>query len=388
MSAGTEDLLVGADGALPLPWLAGPLAQALAQPGHALLVVGAPGAGALALQMTLAQGWLCEARPAASAPAPPCGRCAGCRLVQARTHADLRILLPEAQRVARGWEAVGEGGDAGEARRKPSRWIRIGELRDAIAWTATTTARGRAKVLLLHPGEAMQWEAASALLKTLEEPPAGTRIVLSCSDPERLLPTVRSRCQRLRLAAPDAPQGCEWLAARGVPDPAVLLAAADGRPLDALALHEAGIDAAAWGDLPQALAQGRSQAWAGWPPARVLDALHKLCHDLMALAAGGPPRYFPAAALQAAHAGGAQRAAATAPWPRPPGAGVALGRGAAVAQVPAASGAPSASSIEALARWAETIARALAHAEHPWNEPLLIESLVAQGRHALGRLRA
>lgn len=352
MSAGTESLLVGADGLLPLPWLAGPLTHALAQPGHALLVVGAPGAGALELQMTLAQAWLCEARPAGAPLAPPCGRCAACRLVQARTHADLRILLPESQRVARGWEAAGEGGEAGEGRRKPSRWIRIAEVRDAIAWTSTTTARSRAKVLLLHPGEALQWEAASALLKTLEEPPPGTRIVLSCSDPERLLPTVRSRCQRVRLAAPASDQALEWLAARGVPGPAVLLAAADGRPLDALALHEAGVDAAAWGELPRALAQGRPQVWSGWPLPRALDAMHKLCHDLMAVAAGGAPRYFPAEALDAA---------------------------------PAIA---SAAAIESLGRWADVLVQVRGRAEHPWNEALLIESLVAQGRDALGRLRA
>ena len=391
MSAETEGLLVGADGALPLPWLAAPLAQALAQPGHALLVVGAPGVGALELQMTLAQGWLCEARPAGASAAPPCGVCASCRLVQARTHADLRVLLPEAQRIARGWEPAGEGGDAGEGKRKPSRWIRIAEVREAIAWAATTSGRARAKVLLLHPGEALQWEAASALLKTLEEPPSGMRIVLSCTDPERLLPTVRSRCQRVRLPAPPAAQAAQWLAARGLPDAAVLLAAANGGPLDALALHAAGIDAAAWAALPRALAEGRSQAWAGWPLPRALEALHKLCHDLMATACDAAPRYFPAPALEAARPGGgraeALRALRSAQGTAPPGLAARAAAGSGDAPAAAASR-PATEAIAALARWADALARALAYAEHPWNEALLIESLVAQGREALGRLRA
>ncbi|MBI3154923.1 MAG: DNA polymerase III subunit delta' [Burkholderiales bacterium] len=381
-------MLVGADGALPLPWLAAPLAQALAQPGHALLVVGAPGVGALELQMTLAQAWLCEARPAGAPAAPPCGRCASCRLVQARTHADLRVLLPEAQRVARGWEPAGEGG---EGKRKPSRWIRIAEVREAIAWAATTSGRARAKVLLLHPGEALQREAASALLKTLEEPPSGMRIVLSCTDPERLLPTVRSRCQRVRLPAPAAAQAAQWLAARGLPDPAVLLSAANGGPLDALALHGAGIDAAAWAALPRALADGRSQAWADWPLPRALEALHKLCHDLMAVACGAAPRYFPAPALEAARPGGgrteALRALRSAHGSAPPG--PAARAAAASGDSPAAVASPPATeAIAVLARWADALVRALSHAEHPWNEALLIESLVAQGREALGRLRA
>ncbi len=355
MSADTDALLVGPDGTLPLPWLAAPLAEAMAQRAHALLLVGSPGVGAFELQLTLAQAWLCEAQPPGAVSAPPCGRCAGCRLVQARTHADLRILLPEAQRVARGWDTAPDAADGGK--RKPSRWVRIAEVRDAIDWIVTTSARGRAKVLLVHPAEALQWEAASALLKTLEEPPASARLLLSCSDPERLLPTVRSRCQRVTLPAPPAGLATSWLAARGVDSAKVLLAATAGRPLEALALHAAGVDAAAWAALPRALAAGHAQAWAGWPLPRALDALHKLCHDLMATAAGGASVYFPSASLPVA-GGGAPSAEAVA------------------------------ARVRALADWAQALARPLRHAEHPWNEALLIESLVDQGRRALATLRA
>ena len=365
---------VGPDASLALPWLAAPLADALAQPGHALLVVGGPGVGALELQAALAQRWLCEADMGAARGALPCGVCTACRLVQARSHPDLRVLLPEALRVAHGWEAPeGEGADSGaRAGRKPSRWIRIAELRAAIDWMATTPGRGRAKVMLLHPGEAMQWDAASALLKTLEEPPAGTRIVLSCSDPERLLPTVRSRCQQVRLAPPSQRVALAWLAARGVADPAVLLAASGGQPLDALALHAAGVDAAAWTELPRALAAGRADAWAGWPLPRALDALHKLAHDLQAVAVGAFPVYFPPTTLTPAMPGLSGDAVAP---------GAAGGTGTAP---PGADGAARA--VSALGDWAREIGRALARAEHPWNEALLLESLMAQGRGALATL--
>jgi len=332
--------MVGADGALPLPWLAAPLQQALAQPGHALLLVGSPGVGALELQLTLAQAWLCESPAAGGAP---CGRCAGCRLLLAGTHPDLKLLLPEALRVARGEAA--EAADEGEGgKRKPSRQIRIQEVRAAIDWIVTTSSRGRAKVLVVHPAEAMNLQAASALLKTLEEPPAGARLLLSCSDADRLLPTVRSRCQRIALPAPPAAQAQAWLTAQGVADAAVLLTACAGRPLDALAWHRDGVDAAAWLALPRALAQGQAAAWSGWPLPRALDALHKLCHDLMARAVGGAPQYFPPAAL------------------------------------------PAVGEIAPLSAWAETLARVARHAEHPWQEALLLDALVSQGRRALATL--
>ena len=335
--------VVGPDGQLPLPWLAAPLAQALAQPGHALLLVAPPGVGALEFQLTLAQAWLCEARPPQAAPAAPCGQCAACHLVQARTHPDLMVLVPEALRVALGWAAAPEA-DADGAKRKPSKQIRIPEVRAAIDWIVKTTSRGRAKVLLLHPAEALNVQAASALLKTLEEPPQGARLLLGCGDAERLLPTVRSRCQRIALPAPPTAQALAWLAGQGVADPAVLLAASGGGPLDALALQRAGVDAATWAALPRALAAGQAAAWAGWPLPRALDAMHKLCHDLMCVAVGGAPRFFPADTL------------------------------------------PPVRSLGGLPTWAHELQRVARHAEHPWQEALLLESLVSQGRLALDTL--
>lgn len=334
--------MTDADGTLPLPWLAQPLRQALAQPGHALLLVAAPGVGALEFLTTLAQAWLCEGE------APPCGRCAGCRLLHAGTHPDLRLLLPETLALERGAAAdEGEGGEGGTGggKRKPSRWIRIEQIRGAIDWIVKTSSRGRGKLLVLHPAEALQAVGANALLKTLEEPPAGARLLLSCSDPEHLLPTVRSRCQRLVLPAPTPAEAAAWLAAQGVPEAAALLAACGGRPLDALAWHRDGIDARAWSALPAALAAGQAGAWSGWPLARVLDALQKLCHDLAAVAAGAAPRYFPAASLPAPRGG-----------------------------------------IAPLLDWAAELNRIARQAEHPWNETLLVESLVSRGRRALATL--
>jgi DNA polymerase-3 subunit delta' len=330
-------VVVGVDGRLPLPWLEAPLRRALQQQrAHALLVQAAQGVGALEYMLTLAQAWLCES----DGGAPPCGHCGSCRLLQSRSHPDLHVLLPEALRGAYGGaaQAEDEPADGTKTRRKPSRQIKIDEVRAAIDWVVQTSSRGRAKVVLLHPAEAMNLQAASALLKTLEEPPGQARLLLSTADEARLLPTVRSRCQRIRLPGPPAEQACAWLAEQGIHDAPVLLAAAGGAPLAARDLAAAGIDAAAWLALPRAVARGHPTALAGWPIPRVVDALQRLCHDAMVHSLAGAPRYFSAQALPA----GARPAA--------------------------------------LSAWARSLARVARHDEHPWNEGLLIEALVSEGR--------
>jgi len=328
-------MVVGEDGRVPLPWLQVPLRDALAQQrSHALLVQAAPGFGALEFIATLAQAWLCED----TAGPRPCGRCGSCHLVRSRTHPDLRVLMPEALRVSLGWGDTGDEGEGSRTKKKPSRQIRIDEVRSAIDWVVQSSSRGRAKVMLLHPAEAMNLQAASALLKTLEEPPGQARLLLSTRDAALLLPTLRSRCQHIALPKPDREDAILWLGEQGVADAPALLAAAGGAPLAALAMSAAGIDAAAWAALPRAVAHGRAASLAGWPVAQAVEVLHKLCHDAMVRAAGGQPRYFAPASL-------------------PDGAD--LGR---------------------LAAWARTLGRAARHDEHPWNEALLVEALVAEGR--------
>ncbi|HEX6704900.1 MAG TPA: DNA polymerase III subunit delta' [Albitalea sp.] len=332
--------MVGADGMLPLPWLAEPLRQALAtQRAHALLLHGPQGVGQFELALTLAQAWLCETDGAAR----PCGHCASCKLVHARSHPDLLVLLPEALRESLGWAGSdeGEGADDKGGKRKPSKEIRVDEVRTAIGFAQTTSARGRGKVVVIHPAERMNGIAANALLKTLEEPPGAARLLLSCAAPDALLPTIRSRCQALPLPLPQAPDAARWLAEREVAQPEVLLAATGGQPQDALDWSAEGIDARQWAALPQELARGDAGGLAAWPLPRVIDTLQKLCHDAMRVAAGSTPRYFPAAAM------------------------------------------PPAASLEVLSRWAQELQRTARYAEHPWNAGLLVESLTQQARTAL-----
>lgn len=333
--------MVGPDGTLPLPWLAATLRDTLqTRHAHALLLHGPRGVGQFDLAVTLAQAWLCEAEAPTSRP---CGTCASCRLVQARSHPDLIVLLPEALREPLGW-SLSEGDETATdkaSKAKPSKEIKVDAVRAAVAFAQVTSARGRCKVVVVHPAERMNEVAANTLLKTLEEPPGRSRFVLACAEPEALLATIRSRCQAVPMQLPPAELACEWLAQRGVADPAVLLAAAGGQPQEALEWLAQGLDSALWQRLPALVQRGEHVPLAAWPLPRVVDALQKLCHDASCVAVGGPPRYFPAAAI-------------------------ARGAGAA-----------------ALAEWSRELQRAARHADHPWNAGLMVESLVQQGQRAL-----
>jgi len=333
--------MVGPDGALPLPWLAPWLADALrTQRGHAVLIHGAQGIGQWQLSLTLAQAWLCESGQGAGRP---CGTCASCRMVQARSHPDLLVLVPEALQASLGWQLAETEGDApeGSSKKQPSKEIKVEAVRGAVAFAQTTPARDAGKVVVLHPAERMNGIAANALLKTLEEPAGTARFILSCAAPESLLPTIRSRCQAMALQLPPAAEAAAWLAAQGVAQAEVMLAASGGQPLDALEWAREGLDAGQWLRLPAAMQRGDAAPLAGWTIARTVDALQKLCHDVACVSAGAPARYFPGEGL-----------------PRQP-------------------------DTMRLVNWSRELARAARQAEHPLNAGLTIETLVTRARHAL-----
>jgi len=345
MTAAADSGLRGA--AIDLPWLVAPMRTTLAtRAAHALLVSGPGNVGQFELALALAKGWLCEdqTRPIAERP---CGECPSCRLHAARSHPDLLVLVPEAMRELLGWEQGSDGDDAGEGtKRKPSKEIRVEAVRAAIAFATTTSARGLGKVVVVYPAERMNEVAASAFLKTLEEPAGGARFLLCSAAADQLLPTIRSRCQHVALPVPDAAQAEAWLERQGVADGAVLLAASGGHPHDAADLAARGLDAATWLALPRRVAQGDAAALQGWPLPLAVDALQKVCHDALCVACGGLPRYFQPDRVSA---GG---------------------------------------SLAALLGWSRELTRVATEAEHPWSVDLAIESLVGQGREALKTSRS
>lgn len=324
-----------------LPWLAAPLAQALQnQRSHALLIHGPRGVGQFELALAIASASLCEGEPAARPGGAACGVCEACHLIAARTHPDLLVLVPEALQLELGWG--GDEPDSEGGKKKPSKEIKVDAVRAAIAFAQQTTTRGGVKIAVIYPAERVNATGANMLLKTLEEPPGRARFLLASAAPQRLLPTVRSRCQALRLPLPSADDAARWLAAQeGAARPEVLLAAAGGAPLDALERLAQGVSAEAWLRLPRELAAGQSATLASWPLPVAIDALQKFCHDALALAVGAAPRYFPAGTVAE---------------------GGDLGR---------------------LTDMARVLRQAARHAEHPLNAALAVESLALQLRQAL-----
>lgn len=274
------------------------LCRRRAQLPHALLICGQRGIGKLDLARSFAASLLCE-EPAASGLA--CGQCAACGWLRQGNHPDLRVLQPAA--FAHGEDA---GGDDEAGKKKASQQITIDQVRALDEFLHVGTHRHGVRVLLLNPAEAMNRSTANAVLKSLEEPLPGTLFLLISSEPHRLLPTIRSRCQALPLRPPAASTAVEWLRRAGVRDSEQCLALAGGSPLLALELSATSQRALLDALLAQ-LARGREvdaltaaavmdkAVKAEKRPAalkRLLEWAQKWLFDLALASHGLPPRYF------------------------------------------------------------------------------------------------
>ncbi len=140
-----------------------------------LIFAGPEGVGKRMGAMALAQLMNCLAL-AKTGGSDACGECAACKRIARGVHADVLLIEP---------------GDTGA--------IKIDQVRDAIERSAYRPFEGRRRVVIVDDAESLNSEAQNALLKTLEEPPAASTFVLVTSRPDTLLPTVLSRCQRLRF---------------------------------------------------------------------------------------------------------------------------------------------------------------------------------------------
>lgn len=322
------------------PWIAVQTRQLLAQRGHAWLLQGPSGLGQYSLALAMVRAWLCE-RPSEQGA---CGECPSCHAVDVRTHADLCVLMPETVMLELGWP-LGEKAqsDIDDKKRKASKEIRIEAMRDAVEFSQRTSARGRGKAVLVFPAERMNNVTANALLKTLEEPPGDVRFVLASDAAHQLLPTLRSRCLGHAMIWPDEAASLSWLQGQGMAaaDAGILLRAAGGRPEDALLFASSGRDPKIWTGLPRAMARGDVGLLKDWTPSQAVDALHKLCHDLLALRSGAQPRFFEAGDL------------------------------------------PSAGSLASLTEWSRALANTSRTMEHPFNTGLMLEALVSQAQNVL-----
>lgn len=144
---------------------------------HAWLLSGPPRGIGREVAETLVRTLFCLSSE------PPCGVCAACRKVASGTHADVAWIEPESK----------------------SRQIRIEQVRDVILAQMNQTAyEGGWRACVLVGAERMTEAAQNALLKTLEEPPPRALLILLTEDSSQLLPTIRSRCQRIRIPGADS----------------------------------------------------------------------------------------------------------------------------------------------------------------------------------------
>ena len=179
------------------------------QPHHAYLLAGPAGVGKELLARVFAQAANCEA---AEPEARPCGSCANCKAIDRGNFPDVMWLMPQAELVARGLLS------RADLEAAPSKEIRVDEVRALAKRLSLAVLRGRRKIAVVTPADAINERAQNTLLKTLEEPPPATTFLLVSSNPDVLLPTIRSRCARVQLG----PVPEELIAARllreGVPE--------------------------------------------------------------------------------------------------------------------------------------------------------------------------
>jgi DNA polymerase III subunit delta' len=200
---------------------------------HAILFYGPQGTGKAAFAERVAQSLLCSAPSTAG---NPCEECPACRWFVNGNHPDYRRVRPEILDDAAPSEAEeGEAGEGKKGRSKPSKEIKIDQIRALADFMNISTHRQGMRVVLMYPAEALNMAAANALLKTLEEPPAHTVFLLVCNSIDRLLPTVLSRCRKFVLPMPSREQALAWLERQGVANAGDWLAELGGAPLMASA---------------------------------------------------------------------------------------------------------------------------------------------------------
>lgn len=190
---------------------------------HAWLFVGPDGIGKLAFATRLAQALLCERNDPAGLE--PCGRCPGCVQVDSRTHPDLYLV----------------------ARPEDRHELPIASIRQLIADLGLKPSRGGRKVAVLDDADDLNEEASNALLKTLEEPPPGSVLILVGTAAELQLDTIVSRCRVVDfhpLAAEELAALIQERQIAGDPETAARLAArAEGSLALARGLAEPAFDA-------------------------------------------------------------------------------------------------------------------------------------------------
>lgn len=172
---------------------------------HAMLLTGVAGTGVETLAIAMGQFLLCQSPMGKIS----CGRCKSCMLLSSGNHPDMVVISPE----------------------EPGKQIKVDEIRTLADFVGKTSQQGAKKIIVIHPADALNVNAANALLKNLEEPAGDTVFLLVSSSLSQVLPTIRSRCLKIVLPLPEKKLAEEWLKSVHVEQPAAILGAAGGAPL-------------------------------------------------------------------------------------------------------------------------------------------------------------
>lgn len=181
---------------------------------NAWLFIGKENTGKTAFAYHTAQALLCEQNPESG---EPCQTCPSCHLFNQSSHPDFYLLTPE----------MPEDGAIGRKLLQ----IKIDAVRNILDNVHLTSVRGGKRIILIAPAESMNPQAANALLKILEEPPADVVFLLVCHSRDKLLPTIKSRCRQMLLPAPSRAEALAYLHEHNTENAEELLAFHAGAPL-------------------------------------------------------------------------------------------------------------------------------------------------------------
>ncbi len=192
---------------------------------HATLLRGRAGIGKDDFALHLAHTLLCSQVSLEGA----CGACPSCLWLKEGNHPDFKFITPE--------DEVEESASKKKINKKTQ--ISVAQIRKLYDFLSLSSHQVHGqRIILISPAEALNLASANALLKMLEEPPANTLFLLVASQPQRLLPTIISRCQVIDFSIPSKVDATDWLMAQGVHQPEALLEYAGGAPLAALQMQD------------------------------------------------------------------------------------------------------------------------------------------------------
>jgi DNA polymerase-3 subunit delta' len=189
---------------------------------HALLLYGRAGIGKYDFAKELSQAILCANQDNLG---HACGMCSSCNWFNEESHPDFRLLSPEQES-----DADEDGITVKKTKKKTQ--ISVAQIRDLSDFLSMSSHRSEgARIVLIHPAEALNLSSANALLKMLEEPAEGVIFILVAHQLQKLLPTIISRCQKISMPMPTEVQALAWLNEQGVQNAREQLTYLDGSPI-------------------------------------------------------------------------------------------------------------------------------------------------------------